>query len=358
MQDGQELLREVVGSLMPSRLVDAIAAVRDRNKWSYTGVPDSTAAARRVLSLHITWPRRSDTYIPEEYENDLKVRAALAAPEVRDILVMLLAEIEKYRSQGYRDSQATVLYRAVLRRRLQLAYRRLVECGDLLIQSKKVDVARLASSMHNAVLTPQRRDLSVNLRRLERSRDLLIRSRTTAVESLRHRLYGAMLDPQKSRLLVAQRRFNEISSTWWKDVGDRVLSSWRDAMPSVFFSPDMHRDDEKLVKKWHQPRDEERKDWHERVTSARRAEKSAISYLEQIVGDVRDISILQLSGRNGDWRTHDLTVDGNPIDVKNVRHMQGSFVVRDKNQKRRHLGKKCLSLALSQRSMGVEARSL
>ena len=331
MQNDQELWLEVVGSLIPPRLVDAVAAVRNRKKWSYAGVPDSTTAARRVLSLHITWPRTSDTYIPEEYEDDRNVRAAIAAPEVKDILVILLAEIEKCRSQGYRDSQVTALYRAVLRRRLQLANRRLVECGDLLIQSRKFDVVRLASSMHNnIVLTPQRRNLSASLRRLEQSRELLIRSRSAAVTDLRHRLYRIILDPQQSRFLAIQRRFNEIGSTWWTDFGDRVLSTWHDTMPSVFFSPDLHRDDVKLVNKWHQPRGEEMRAWYERVTSARRAEKSAISYFQQIVGDVRDISILQLDGRMRDWRTHDLSVDGNPIDVKNVRHVYGSFVVGDK----------------------------
>ena len=335
MQDGQELLREVVGSLMPLRLVDAIAAVRDRKKWSYAGVPDSMTAARRILSLHITWPRTSDPYIPEEYGDDHSVRVALAVPEVRDTLVLLLAEVEKCRSQGYRASQIAALRPAVLRGRLQLANRRLVECGALLIQSKKVDVAQLASSMHNAVLTPQRRNLSASLRRLERSRDLLIRSRSAAVTDLRHRLHCTTLAPQKSRFLAIQRRFSEIGSTWWTDFGDRVLSSWHDTMPSVCFSPDLHRDDENLVKEWHRPRDEEMRDWHERVTSARRAEKSAISYFQQIVGDVRDISILQLRGRTRDWLTHDLKVDGNPIDVKNVRHMHGRFVVSDKPKKTR-----------------------
>lgn len=61
-----------------------------------------------------------------------------------------------------------------------------------------------------------------------------------------------------------------------------------------------------------------------KMLSARAAEKIAKRFYENLGhADVRDVSITQLNTRQGDWVTHDLEVDGRPVDVKNSRNPSG-----------------------------------
>lgn len=61
-------------------------------------------------------------------------------------------------------------------------------------------------------------------------------------------------------------------------------------------------------------------DYHAmRLYSARTAEHAAVSYYSQLRFVVEDVSIHQVTGESHRWKTHDLEVDGRPIDVKNSR---------------------------------------
>ncbi len=60
-----------------------------------------------------------------------------------------------------------------------------------------------------------------------------------------------------------------------------------------------------------------------RVLSARAAEKTAIEFFQGYGFAVDDVSITQLGNPEAlDWRTHDLLVNGSPVDVKNARRSQ------------------------------------
>lgn len=56
-----------------------------------------------------------------------------------------------------------------------------------------------------------------------------------------------------------------------------------------------------------------------RLLSARCAELAAASFYRKLGLSVIDVSITQLEGQGDDWKTHDITVDGRPIDIKNAR---------------------------------------
>lgn len=61
-----------------------------------------------------------------------------------------------------------------------------------------------------------------------------------------------------------------------------------------------------------------------KMLSARAAEKIAKRFYENLGhADVRDVSITQLNQLEKDWVTHDLEVDGRPVDVKNSRNPSG-----------------------------------
>lgn len=63
-----------------------------------------------------------------------------------------------------------------------------------------------------------------------------------------------------------------------------------------------------------------------RVLSARAAEKTAIEFFEGYRFAVEDVSITQLRNPEVlDWRTHDLLVNGRPIDVKNARRSRENW---------------------------------
>jgi hypothetical protein len=56
-----------------------------------------------------------------------------------------------------------------------------------------------------------------------------------------------------------------------------------------------------------------------RLWAARSAEKAAIGFLAELGKQTTDVSIGQLEGTSGSWKTHDVEADGEPIDVKNAR---------------------------------------
>ena len=309
-----------VAQLVPHRLAAAMAAVRDRNEWSYAGIPDSTAAARRLLALHLTSADRAHANIvPNEYLEDSRVRAVLTIGAVKGVLTALSAEVHGRRPQGYAAGQFVSLH-----------YTALIDITNGQLAQKRRRVSVLTSRLYAAVLAQQRSRLQTACDRLLDGGDLLTRSRRRLVTQLRQSMRASVLTTQKARLYAYRRHLDRVGLRWWPCAADRVLSDWHDAAPCVCFSPLVFPDDERLVHKWRMPAGEDRRSWYERVVSARRAEKSAISYFRQVSPDVRDVSIHQLNDESRDWRTHDVAVDGRPVDVKNVRRMHGRYVVTDR----------------------------
>lgn len=141
----------------------------------------------------------------------------------------------------------------------------------------------------------------------------------------------------RHRIASAHARLEQLASEWWRWAGNRVLSDWQDATPCVHFSPYLDDDDRRLVGKWKKPDSEDPESWDKLVYSARRAEKSASMYFQQLRHDVKDVTIHQLTGASKSWTTHDLVVDQRPIDVKNVRGGSfGGFVVPNQPKKTEH----------------------
>lgn len=107
-------------------------------------------------------------------------------------------------------------------------------------------------------------------------------------------------------------------------------------MTASFPLPRLNEADIQIVEEWCQlPRntldrtsliETNNKDWElGRLLSARSAEKIAKAFYKKYGKKVKDISVTQVyENNNSDWKSHDLNVDGLPIDVKNSRRSQKS----------------------------------
>lgn len=104
----------------------------------------------------------------------------------------------------------------------------------------------------------------------------------------------------------------------------QIISSlfpYQTAKPTSVPAPEIYKSlsdtDRKLAGLWqHGPSDHEQA----KMLSARGAELAAIWFYEGKGNSVQDIATLQTEGTSGDWRTHDLMLNGEiPIDVKNSR---------------------------------------
>lgn len=106
-------------------------------------------------------------------------------------------------------------------------------------------------------------------------------------------------------------------------------------LPGVHFNPTLNDGDHNLIRIWNPRPGDDRN----RLESARRAEKAAVEYYRRLGSAVADVSIHQVSRPDGgDWRTHDLTVEDRPLDVKNMRRSPAGGRLGELRwrQKRRH----------------------
>jgi hypothetical protein len=118
-----------------------------------------------------------------------------------------------------------------------------------------------------------------------------------------------------------------------KDVLPWMGAALRPMLPAPVDAPPLDGDDLRLALCWAgQPEWRERppsaraaaqryRDNYElgRMLSARAGEKAAEAFYAARGLTVRNVSLDQLDGRADAWKTHDLTVDGRPVDVKNSR---------------------------------------
>lgn len=155
---------------------------------------------------------------------------------------------------------------------------------------------------------------------------------TQAVEA--HEAAARAVAARRRRSLLALRRLHAADAklvafgrAWWSAVAARVCTRWVQAAPQIEFDPSISHRDLSLARCWVRPQASD--DDHDRVREARRAELSAVQYYTHRGHDVRDVSSEQLEPvSDGSWETHDLEIDGRPVDVKNVRDTKfGGFIV-------------------------------
>lgn len=106
----------------------------------------------------------------------------------------------------------------------------------------------------------------------------------------------------------------------WRALRWRVVARLRAATPNVEFRGELGDDDLRLVSRWPRSPGKTTDGEMKRLGSARLGEKAAISYYGGLGRQVEDVSIQDLeTEERQDWVTHDLRVDGRPLDVKNSR---------------------------------------
>ena len=277
--------------LLPSGLVQAVANAHMREGWGHAGHSDHYTAARTMLAKWIAftpsdiWTAIDQWWYTRDidvYTQDIGIRYQLDKESTRQILhVLWIAHKEGYSLRWARWKLLSKLHE-----RLQEA---ILSC------------------------------VSYRRGRLDSSHERLHKAIFLGVEN------------GQKHLRNLDKRMRSWAKHWYVWAAATTISSWKAATPHVHFSPDLDETDKRLAKKWpHRSWEETTEDWGNRVYSARRAEKSALGYFEELGSNVRDVSITQLEGGDDEWRNYDLSVDGDPVDVKNVRGgAWGGWVVLD-----------------------------
>ena len=144
---------------------------------------------------------------------------------------------------------------------------------------------------------------AVALQRLQRLKELEYRV-TCAVKCALHE--------RRRRISEFQDRTRR---AWSKAIPSKIISRIKESSPGVWYECELDQLDHELIACWRTTlKDGKRLEW------ARRGEKAALLYYRTGLRRVaEDISIQQLDSLATEWKTHDLRVDGRPLDVKNVR---------------------------------------
>ena len=179
-------------------------------------------------------------------------------------------------------------------------------------------VARLASKLH----------------RLTR---MAWKARRRALDDLSERHGQAVrrhLDRLRTRNEAAENALRGQWADWYRSLQTTVIGDLRQRLPQVDFHPTLDDRDNRLIDIWEHQAEDDRN----RLQSARRAEVTAVAYYRYFGSTVTDVSIGQVSNPDGgDWRSHDLTVDHKPLDVKNTRRSParerlGEFIWKQKQR--------------------------
>ena len=209
----------------------------------------------------------------------------------------------------------------------------------------------LAARLHAACLGPHKR----RVRRCRSRMQVAWDARRRFVDRLSERQAEAMrslLDRLRTRARDTDCTLRDQWRQWYGSLRPNLIRSlahpldrqvatakpqWP-RLPGVDFHPTLNDGDHDLIRIWNPRHGDDRN----RLESARRAERAAVEYYRRLGSAVADVSIQQVSRPDGgDWRTHDLTVDDRPLDVKNmrrstVRERLGELLWR---QKCRHVGR-------------------
>ena len=130
-----------------------------------------------------------------------------------------------------------------------------------------------------------------------------------------------LFEPLRSHLEAIQNRHFELLR---KPVGDSIVDWLRKVTPNVEFNCSLSEEDRKLICYWSNTSKyaEIPESIVKRLESARKSELATIIYYRKLGSKVQDVSIGQAIGNplyQNDWKTHDLVVDGKPLDVKSTR---------------------------------------
>lgn len=109
-----------------------------------------------------------------------------------------------------------------------------------------------------------------------------------------------------------------------KDYIDLVLDILNNSIAKKvdIISPCPTSDDLKLVKLWMADEHNTSDGNERRLLSARLAETAMSKFYRQERYTVEDISISQINPSNNNWKSYDLLVEGQPVDIKNARQSQ------------------------------------
>lgn len=169
-----------------------------------------------------------------------------------------------------------------------------------------------------ALLTPQL--LREFVGKLERSAsDSALRVWERALEQSPHRTWLAAHTPARITEELERRR-HEVFFQAVRAVPDfNPVSLTTFSVDEAYGSDALSEADWRLAQEW--AKGAQNADYElAKMISARAAEKAAKRFYERLGHAVRDVSIEQLSQPfGGAWETHDLEVDGRPVDVKNSR---------------------------------------
>ena len=187
----------------------------------------------------------------------------------------------------------------------------------------------------NLLLVPQRcARLGEIEERIKRAGNRVVEMRQVGIAEFQGRIRRAVLSHSSKRLKVLdqrtkragrwivekrQKRLAEIQErtrrAWGSTIPSKIVSRVKDSFPGVWYQCELDPLDCEWVARW-KPSADDRK----RLEWARRGEKAALLYYRTgLRRHAVDISIQQLDGLTTEWKSHDLQVDGRPLDVKNVR---------------------------------------
>ena len=139
-------------------------------------------------------------------------------------------------------------------------------------------------------------------------------------------LNDLLFEPLRHHMsIIRNRQFKKLR----EPIGDSVVGWLRRVTPDVEFNCSLSGEDRRLICCWSNRSKYSTipKSILDRLESARKSELASIAYYRQLGSEVRDVSIGQLVENlttKNDWKTHDLVVDGRPIDVKSTRRLGGS----------------------------------
>ena len=134
-----------------------------------------------------------------------------------------------------------------------------------------------------------------------------------------------LFEPLRPHLsTIRNRQFKELR----EPIGDSVVRWLKKVTPDVDFNCSLSGEDRRLICCWSNRSKYSKipQSIVDRLESARKSELASIEYYRQLGSEVRDISIGQLVGNltiPNEWKTHDLLVDGRPLDVKSTRRFYG-----------------------------------
>ena len=213
----------------------------------------------------------------------------------------LLTAVKEVREQDKKNIDLALDHLQVLEEHLQQALlKRLLESEVPLVQGLIID-------------TSEKRKLVKRINELSMRLDSVQRRLANTCKSQRNS-YMKRVEKAETKL---KSRWHQFSRRMEKTIATILFHD----TPTVTFGLGLDSRDLELTETW-AARKEKYPGEFNRLQSARHAEKAAIQYFKELGYRVEDVSLSQIDPQayaNHDWRSHDITANGYPLDVKNAR---------------------------------------